>query len=64
MVVGHTIQRQGINETCGGKVYRVDVGMSKGCIDGEVQVLEILDDGKKIFRLRESRAGQEAVPKA
>lgn len=44
MIVGHTIQMDGINSACGGRVYRVDVGMSKGCADGQVQVLEILND--------------------
>lgn len=42
--VGHTIQKQGINAACGGRVYRVDVGLSKNCIDGAVEVLEILND--------------------
>eukprot|EP00210_Caulerpa_lentillifera_P007541 g7204.t1 len=44
MIVGHTIQMNGINSACEGRVYRVDVGMSKGCADGQVQVLEILND--------------------
>ena len=38
MVVGHTIQAQGINSACEGRVYRVDVGLSRGCGDGEPQV--------------------------
>ena len=38
MVVGHTIQGQGINSACEGRVFRVDVGMSRGCGDGEPQV--------------------------
>ena len=28
LVVGHTVQRQGITSACGGKVWRIDVGMS------------------------------------
>ena len=44
MVVGHTIQTEGINDACGGRVFRVDVGLSRGCGDGEPEVLEILDD--------------------
>ncbi|GAB4813892.1 hypothetical protein N2152v2_000938 [Parachlorella kessleri] len=43
MVVGHTIQRQ-IDSACDGQVYRIDVGMSKGCRDGLPEVLEILND--------------------
>lgn len=44
MVVGHTIQEQGINFACDERVYRVDVGMSEGCGDRLPQVLEILRD--------------------
>ena len=39
MVVGHTIQAQGINSACEGRVYRVDVGLSRGCGDGAPQVM-------------------------
>ena len=44
-VVGHTIQAHGITEACEGRVFRVDVGMSKGCIGGAPQALEILGEG-------------------
>lgn len=37
-VVGHTIQEQGINSACAERVFRIDVGMSKGCGDGEPEV--------------------------
>ena len=40
-VVGHTIQRAGINSTCDGRVHRIDVGLSKGCGDGVPQVRRI-----------------------
>jgi hypothetical protein len=33
-VVGHTIQEGGITNACDQKVFRVDVGLSKGCGDG------------------------------
>ena len=42
-VVGHTIQEQGINSACAEKVFRIDVGMSKGCGNGEPEV----DFGKR-----------------
>ena len=51
MVVGHTIQEDGISGACGGRVLRVDVGMSTGCGNHETEVLEILDD-KVVRRLR------------
>ena len=44
LVVGHTIQDDGINTVCGGTVYRIDVGMSEGCGGGRPQILEIIDD--------------------
>jgi hypothetical protein len=53
VVVGHTIQSAGINSACGGRVLRIDVGLSKGCGDGAPEVLEILND-KEVRRLRES----------
>jgi hypothetical protein len=44
MVVGHTVQEKGINSACNGKVWRIDVGMSKA-YGGPVQVLEIINNG-------------------
>lgn len=48
MVIGHTPQMNGINETCGNKLFRIDVGASKAFPERrEPQVLEIekLDNG-------------------
>jgi hypothetical protein len=48
MVIGHTPQNNGINETCGNKLFRIDVGASKAFPERrEPQVLEIekLDNG-------------------
>ncbi|CAN6485680.1 unnamed protein product [Victoria cruziana] len=41
MIVGHTIQESGISGACQNRVIRIDVGMSKGCINGIPEVLEI-----------------------
>ncbi|KDP35155.1 hypothetical protein JCGZ_10689 [Jatropha curcas] len=41
MIMGHTIQKAGINGVCNNRAIRIDVGMSKGCIDGLPEVLEI-----------------------
>lgn len=57
MVMGHTIQEEGINSACGGRAFRVDVGLSKGCTDGAVEVLEILND-TRIVRHREGLSPQ------
>eukprot|EP01026_Neomeris_dumetosa_P033240 TRINITY_DN2648_c0_g1_i1.p2 TRINITY_DN2648_c0_g1~~TRINITY_DN2648_c0_g1_i1.p2 ORF type:complete len:419 (-),score=60.06 TRINITY_DN2648_c0_g1_i1:295-1551(-) len=46
MVVGHTIQEEGINTICNNQVYRVDVGLSKGCGNGHPEAVEILGDNE------------------
>lgn len=57
MVVGHSVQYEGINSTCSNALWRVDVGMSDAFGDSyashhrphaRVQVLEILNDGRSI----------------
>lgn len=40
MVVGHTVQQQGINNACDGRVWRIDVGLSR-FYGGKPSVLEI-----------------------
>ncbi|MEW5300090.1 MAG: hypothetical protein WDW36_003046 [Sanguina aurantia] len=60
MVVGHTIQRVGVNTACNDQVVRVDVGMSRGCGDHEVEVVEILND-TEIRRLRAGAAPEVLV---
>ena len=74
-VVGHTIQgRKGINSACDGKVLRIDVGLSRGCGNGAVQVLEILrpsDVGEgegrggvdEVRRLKEGGAPEDILGK-
>ena len=42
--VGATCRRIELSDGVPAQVYRIDVGMSKGCGDGDVQVLEILGD--------------------
>ena len=56
MIIGHTPQEH-INNRCQGKVWRVDVGISR-CFsmkENNLQILEILDDGKKINILNINR---------
>jgi len=40
MVVGHSVQPQGINAACDGKVWRIDVGLSAH-YGGPLQVLQL-----------------------
>lgn len=42
MVVGHTVQKQGINAACDGTVWRIDVGLAK-LYDGPIEVLELVE---------------------
>jgi hypothetical protein len=44
MIVGHTIQEQGIVPACGGALFRIDVGMSAAYAQGPPAVLEIVGD--------------------
>jgi hypothetical protein len=43
MVVGHTVQRNGINPACEDRVWRIDTGLSK-FYQGKLEVLEIRGD--------------------
>lgn len=62
MVMGHTIQSDGINAVCGGAALRVDVGLSAGCGNGRVEALEILGDGQRVLRLREGLPPLDITP--
>ncbi len=53
MVVGHTVQKDGVTSACGQHVWRVDVGMSRA-YGGPIQVLEI--EGSHVRPLREGAA--------
>lgn len=48
MVVGHTVQRSGINAACDQKVWRIDVGMARH-YGGDTEVLEILGDEVRVI---------------
>ncbi|EMS68870.1 hypothetical protein TRIUR3_27212 [Triticum urartu] len=48
MVMGHTIQSEGINAVCGAQAVRVDVGLSRGCGNGLPEVLEINGGGSDV----------------
>ena len=44
IVIGHTVQNE-INSKCDGRVWRVDVGLSRALGNNNIQALEILDNG-------------------
>ena len=49
MIVGHTVQEQGINPACDGRIWRTDVGMCAH-YGGPVQVLEIVDGDPRVLK--------------
>ncbi len=48
MVVGHTVQKPGINSACDGKVWRIDVGLSR-FYGSKPSVLEIRGDQVRVL---------------
>jgi hypothetical protein len=55
MVVGHTVQRNGINSACDGRVWRIDTGLSK-FFGGKLEVLDIRGAAVSVRRV-ETDAG-------
>jgi calcineurin-like phosphoesterase family protein len=49
MVVGHTVQNQGVNSACDGRVWRIDVGLSH-YYGGPIQALELRGDQVTVLR--------------
>ena len=56
LVVGHTIQKEGINSACAGRVWRIDVGLSR-FYGGKPSVLEIRGEQAKVLTLTSAPAG-------
>jgi hypothetical protein len=50
MVVGHTVQSQGISAACEDRVYRIDVGLSRYYGQKSIEVLEIQKGAVRILR--------------
>ena len=50
MVVGHTVQDDGITPRCDERVWCIDTGASAAYEGGPVQVLEITDEGVRVLR--------------
>ena len=49
MVVGHTVQTDGINAALGGKIWRIDTGASRGVASGAPECLEIVkENGREV----------------
>ncbi|HEX5131629.1 MAG TPA: metallophosphoesterase [Candidatus Krumholzibacteria bacterium] len=48
MIVGHSVQEEGIRPLCDGRVWCIDTGMA-ACYGGEVEVLEIVGDSLRVL---------------
>lgn len=49
MVVGHTVQSTGINAALQDKIWRIDVGVSRGVASGKPEVLQVLmENGQEV----------------
>jgi hypothetical protein len=61
MVVGHTVQPNGISAACDGQVWRIDVGLSKH-YGGTLQVLEIARGAPRVLtgERAEAEMGEQA----
>ncbi len=57
MVVGHTVQKDGVTSACGQHVWRIDVGMSRA-YGGPIQVLEIAGGHVRTLREAETDGGK------
>lgn len=49
LIVGHTVQKAGINAACQERVFRIDVGLSAFYGDNPTQVLEITARGARVL---------------
>jgi hypothetical protein len=49
MVIGHTPQEGGANSECKGKLWRIDVGQSRGIMGATPQVIEIKGDSVRVL---------------
>jgi calcineurin-like phosphoesterase family protein len=58
MVVGHTVQPNGINALCDGAVWRIDVGLAK-LYGGPIEVLELTPGGRAVV-LRGTRGSDRS----
>lgn len=49
LIVGHTVQKDGISSACQDRLFRIDVGLSAYYGDNAVQVLEVTASGARVL---------------
>jgi hypothetical protein len=62
LVVGHTVQKDGISSACGERLFRIDVGLSAYYGDNPAQVLEITAQGTRILKAGSSPVTTQPAP--
>lgn len=62
LIVGHTVQKEGINGACGDRVFRIDVGLSAYYGDNPAQVLEITASGTRVLKAGAATESGSAKP--
>jgi hypothetical protein len=62
LVVGHTVQKDGISSACQDRLFRIDVGLSAYYGDTPPQVLEITAQGARILKAGSAAAAVSTAP--
>jgi hypothetical protein len=62
LVVGHTVQKSGINPACNERVFRIDIGLSRYYGTKPAQVLEIQGDTVKVLQEKRVESARVAAP--
>lgn len=62
LVVGHTVQKDGISSACQERVFRIDVGLSAYYGDRPAQVLEITKSGARVLDAKSERPAPVREP--
>ncbi len=68
MVVGHTVQKDGITSACQDKIWRIDVGLAKHYGGEKIQALEIHQGRASVLTVKRGdvltvKRGEEPAPK-
>jgi hypothetical protein len=64
LVVGHTVQKSGINPACNERVFRIDIGLARYYGTKPAQVLEIQGDAVKVLVEKSVEPARAAAPQA
>ena len=63
LIVGHTVQKDGISSACQDRLFRIDVGLSAYYGNNPVQVLEITASGARVLTAGAASSSPRGAPK-